>query len=85
MMNLHISNAKKPVAVATVDDAIAAFAKVAAVKEFSARTYTPSPLIEGGKVIGYISMNGRFWTRQDDPAHFDLMLSRFWSKHLVAA
>ena len=49
----------------------------------SSRAFTPAPVISDNKVLCYFSMNGKLWKREDDPKHFDLMLSRFWSRYLI--
>lgn len=69
--------------VETLDEAKAVFDAYYANRVRSARTFTAAPLIaDGAVVLGYFSMNGRFWTRENDPAQFDLLSERYFSKHL---
>jgi hypothetical protein len=88
-----VLNNRRHVRVDSVEAARAAFDKYAAGRILRASTYHSSPLIchEAGAVVGYFSMNGRYWTRETghgttpDKTDFDLMTARYWGAHVAKA
>lgn len=73
------------------DDAPAAFAKHYRNRVLSARTFKPAPVVEsvGFTVVGFVSQNGRYWTREEahgttaDKTDFGLMAQRYWNSQVA--
>lgn len=80
-----IFSGRKRVEIASPADAQATFDKWASDKSLSARSFTQVPVIDvdAKKVLGYFSMNGRFWTQATaDAGDWKLLHDRYFNKHL---
>lgn len=83
---------KTAVEVESVDNAKALWLKWQSDKSLSSRTYQSVLLLDAeGKMVGFFSMNGRYWTRETSHGYdgsktnWDLMLIRNWGKRIDVA
>lgn len=74
------------VEVADLNAAEAAWEAWAANRSLSARTYKEALLLDDhGNLVGYFSMNGRYWTRETTLNNWDMMMAREWGARIQKA